>query len=133
MPHPASCLLCDQQAEDAQHILTTCVFARDFWFTILSRFGMQQHVPSIYTRSFSDWWRKSAKRAHKGKRKGFNSLVVLGAWMLWKHRNRCVFDGATPSMSELLRTFEDELHLWGMAGARSLTSLSAGLGHGLAG
>ncbi|TVU10898.1 hypothetical protein EJB05_44453, partial [Eragrostis curvula] len=130
MPHPASCLLCDQVAEDVQHILTTCVFAREFWFTILSRFGLQQHAPSLHARSFSD----CAKRVQKEKkRKGFNSLVVLSAWMLWKHRNGCVFDGATPSMPDLLRTFEDEHHLWCMAGARSLTSLSAGLGHGLVG
>ncbi|GJN31856.1 hypothetical protein PR202_gb20307 [Eleusine coracana subsp. coracana] len=58
---------------------------------------------------------------------------MLGAWMIWKHRNECVLEGATPSMSSLLRTFEDEHHLWCLARARKLNSLSAGQGHGLGG
>jgi hypothetical protein len=32
------------------------------------------------------------------KRKGLDSLLILGAWMIWKHRNRVVFDGVTPSV-----------------------------------
>jgi hypothetical protein len=27
---------------------------------------------------------------------GVNSLIILGAWVLWKHTNACVFDGITP-------------------------------------
>ena len=30
LPHPDKCLLCDQEEETIQHILTTCVFARQF-------------------------------------------------------------------------------------------------------
>jgi len=30
LPHPDRCLFCDQEPEDIQHMLTTCVFARDF-------------------------------------------------------------------------------------------------------
>ena len=33
--HPAHCPLCDQEDETAQHILTSCVFAWQFWFSIL--------------------------------------------------------------------------------------------------
>jgi hypothetical protein len=28
--------------------------------------------------SFAEWWRKVLKKVHKSKRKGFNSLVILG-------------------------------------------------------
>ena len=31
LSHPDKCLLCDQEEETVQHILTTCVFARQFW------------------------------------------------------------------------------------------------------
>lgn len=52
-----------------------------------------------------------------------NSLVILGAWTLWKHRNRCVFVGAAPSVARALLLTSEELHLWGMAGARGISYL----------
>ena len=57
-------------------------------------------------------------------KKGFNSLVALGAWIIWTHRNACVFEGATPSMSRALSVTSDERRLWEIAGARSLSSLT---------
>jgi len=36
LPHPDKCVLCDQEVETVQHILTSCLFARDFWFKILA-------------------------------------------------------------------------------------------------
>jgi hypothetical protein len=59
----------------------------------------------------------------KEKRKGLNSVVILGTWILWKHRNSCVFQGAQPSMEAILHEFHDERDLWGLAGARGLLSL----------
>ena len=32
--------------------------------------------------------------------KGVNSLVILGAWNMWNHRNWCVFDGAVPNINQ---------------------------------
>jgi hypothetical protein len=33
---------------------------------------------------------------------GFNSIILLGAWLLWKHRNRCVFDRIKPDVQHVL-------------------------------
>jgi hypothetical protein len=49
-------------------------------------------------------------------KKGLDSLLILGAWMVWKHRNRVVFDGATPDLT-LLRSVE-EMHKWQLASAK---------------
>ena len=57
-------------------------------------------------------------------KKGFSSLVALGAWIIWTHRNACVLDGATPSMSRALSVTSYERSLWEIAGARSLSSLT---------
>ncbi|CAN6371751.1 unnamed protein product [Urochloa humidicola] len=61
LPHPDHCLLCDQEPENIQHILTTCVLAREFWFRILGRFNWQACTPSRHEFSFAEWWRKSTK------------------------------------------------------------------------
>jgi hypothetical protein len=63
-------------------------------------------------------------------KKGFNSLVILGAWSIWKHRKRCVFDGLCPSVGVALQLARDEALVWSMAGAKGLSSLQymAGVG-----
>jgi hypothetical protein len=63
------------------------------------------------------------KKVHKTKRKGFNSLIILGAWCLWLLRNKAIFDGVNPSLSSVKSLFLDELSCWDMAGAKQLPSL----------
>jgi hypothetical protein len=53
-------------------------------------------------------------------RKGLNSLIILGVWILWNHCNRCVFDAAAPSMVESLILLGNERRIWMMAGERGL-------------
>ena len=126
LPHPDCCPLCDQEEETVQHLLTTCVFARQFWFSILQSLNLSQLVPRHTDNSFADWWKKSWKKLQKHLRKGFNSLVILGAWVIWKHRNACVFDGTTPNLQGALQSFKDECHLWQISGAKGLAALSQG-------
>ncbi|WVZ96855.1 hypothetical protein U9M48_042438 [Paspalum notatum var. saurae] len=40
LSHPERCLFCDQEEETVQYILTTCVFARQFWFSLLAPLGL---------------------------------------------------------------------------------------------
>jgi hypothetical protein len=58
--------------------------------------GRHEHV-------FVERWRKASKCVLKDSRKGFNTMVILGAWLLWKHFNACVFEGAPPCMHNLAR------------------------------
>ena len=58
-------------------------------------------------------------------RKGINSLIILGEWTLWTHRNKCVFDGAAPSVAGALAVAEDERRSWSLARARGLSLLVA--------
>ena len=44
--------------------------------------------------SFAVWWKKAERKLQKHLRKGFNSFCILGAWIIWKHRIACVFDGS---------------------------------------
>ena len=73
-----------------------------------------------------DWWKKSWRKIPKQHKKGFNSLITLGAWILWKHRNTCVFDGSAPNLQGALQEFKDERQLWLVAGAKGLAALGEG-------
>jgi hypothetical protein len=57
--------------------------------------------------------------------KGINSLIILGAWTLWKQRNRSVFDSFPPNMGAAISQFNQELERWVLAGARDLSLLTA--------
>jgi ABC-type nickel/cobalt efflux system permease component RcnA len=43
-------------------------------------------------------------------KKSFNLVVILGAWILWKHRNACVFQEAQSSTGNILQKFHDKQH-----------------------
>ena len=66
-----------------------------------------------------------SRRVADQAKKGLNSVVILVAWSLWNHRNRCVFYSLQPSLNGLLSTIRDELDLWELAGARGITNLLA--------
>jgi hypothetical protein len=85
------------------------------------------------TSSFSEWdclhslpslvkFLKSVNTAH---RKGLNSLIILGAWTKWKHRNDCVFNVKAPHLPTALGMAGDELCHWSMTGSKGLTMLTA--------
>jgi hypothetical protein len=58
-------------------------------------------------------------------REGFNSLVILGSWVVWKHRNQCLFHGASPSVAAVLQVAREEALLWTLTGVKGLSLLQA--------
>lgn len=112
-----------QKEETVQHLLASCVVARQVWFKLLHPINLGNLLPRQRERSFADWWRKVIKKVPKDLRKGVNSLIILGAWMIWKHRNACVFEGVAPSVNTIMRELKDELSLWCLAGAKKLLGL----------
>jgi hypothetical protein len=62
-------------------------------------------------------------RVNKEHRKGVNTLIILGAWIIWKHRNTCVFEGASPSINMIWSEPKDEHSLWCLAGTKKLQGL----------
>ena len=123
LPHPERCPLCDQAEETINHLLVSCVFSRQVWFNILQRVGLQDLSPQPEDISFDDWWAGMNSGIDGQARKGLNSLIILGAWSIWNHRNICVFDGIQPSLNRILAAVKDELHLWSLAGARGVSHL----------
>jgi hypothetical protein len=45
---------CGQSLESINNLLTSCVFAREFWFKLLERVGLQEFAPQPEVLSFED-------------------------------------------------------------------------------
>jgi hypothetical protein len=73
---------CDQDDETIQHLLVRCVFARQFWFALLQRFGLIGIAPEQSEKSLDDWWSRVGNMVTNTIREGLNTLLVLGAWTL---------------------------------------------------
>ncbi|RCV10375.1 hypothetical protein SETIT_2G107400v2 [Setaria italica] len=76
------------------------------------------HLNHLST-GFFDWWQQAGSTLDKGTKRGFNSLVMLGAWILWKERNDIVFNGASPRMKRVLLLAQEEVVLWKLVGAKA--------------
>jgi hypothetical protein len=119
------CPLCDQNPETINHLLTTCVFAREFWAGLFQPLGLLHLVPQPMDFVFKDWWCTSSSHVQEQLKKGFDYVVILGVWVLWKHWNSCVFNGAASSVPAALLVAREEALMWSMAGAKGLSLLQA--------
>jgi hypothetical protein len=108
------------------HLLVQCSFSREFWYLLLRKFGLHSLAPQPTANSFLGWWEVVGGAVLGLTKKGLNSLIILGAWTLWNHRNKCIFDGCNPSMSLSLRAADEERR-WEVAGAKGLAHLAAPL------
>jgi hypothetical protein len=126
LSHPEQCVLCDQEDETAQHILVGCAFAWEFWFHLFAVFNLQQLVPQRNERDSASWWRRASKRVAKEHHKGVNTLIILGAWTIWKHQNVSVFDKASQNVQTALSNLKLKVQLWSFAGVRGLSELGLG-------
>jgi len=125
LPHPEHCPFCDQEDETIQHLLCSCVFSLQFWHQLLRCFGLPDVAPQPSSVRFFDWWQQAGSTFNKDVGQGFNSLVMLGAWILWKERNDIVFNGVSPRLHRALLLAQDEADHWMLAGAKGLRGLVA--------
>jgi hypothetical protein len=125
MDHPERCPLYDQQDETINHLLASCMFARQVWAGLLQPVGLLELTPQPHDGLFEEWRRTVILRVPAQLKKGFNSLVVMGMWVIWKHRNSCVFNGVTPSVPAVLGMAREEALLWTMDGAKEFSMLQA--------
>ena len=77
--------------------------------------------------SFLEWWRRASEAVAGLTKMGLNSPFILGAWIIWNHRNRYVFDGKAPSVAAALAHAGDECQIWELAGAKGISFLTAPL------
>jgi hypothetical protein len=72
----------NQTQETVDHLLVSCIFARQMWFTMLQKFGLQVLAPDLDDEIFEGWWANASERVAGQVQKGLNSIIILGAWNL---------------------------------------------------
>jgi hypothetical protein len=120
LDHPEECPLCDQDDETIDHLL---VFAKQFWLNLLRQANLQDLARQLGTVFFLNWWRELTQLSTGLTRRGTNSLILLSAWILWKHQNHCIFDGMEPSLVSALAQADEERKMWKLAGAKEISFL----------
>jgi hypothetical protein len=86
--------------------------------------GLQALAPNPDENSLDDWWENVTSRVDGPIKKGLNSVIILVAWSLWNHLNRCVFDGALPNLDGVLSSIREELDFWDSLELEELTTSS---------
>jgi hypothetical protein len=94
---------------------------------MLRQIGLHFFAPQPTELNFDSWWHRIDVTTTGFNKKGLNSLVILGAWIIWNHRNRCVFDGDSPNLINALILPGEERRMWIMPGVRGLSYLMAHL------
>jgi len=92
---------------------------------ILRDLGLQTLAPQAVNLSFEELWAVASNKVAGQEQKGLNSIIILGAWSLWNHRNRCVFDGSSLSLTSVVATIKEEARQWSIAGTRGVSHLLA--------
>ena len=63
-------------------ILRLVWFSRVFWYNLLRKFGLHSLSPQQAETSFFGWWERSSAQVLSLEKKGLDSLIALGAWMI---------------------------------------------------
>lgn len=70
---------------------------------LLGQVNLQSFTPQVGEENVMQWWKSCSDQLQQIARKGFNSLIILGLWTIWNHKNRCVFDGLSPNLETAIR------------------------------
>jgi hypothetical protein len=76
---------------------------------LLQRVGLGAFAPQVSEITFQEWWCQVLSSVRTPNRRGLNSLIILGAWTLWRHHNDCVFNGAAPRLAMTLAMVGEQL------------------------
>jgi hypothetical protein len=85
--------------------------------------GLGAFEPQVSEISFQEWWCQVLSSVSTPNRKGLNSLIILGASTLWRHRNDCVFKGAAPCLATALVMAGEQLVTCNMVGEKGLATI----------
>lgn len=98
----ATCDVCGNDDETADHIISQCPFVKAFW----RRIGWDPNGIA----PVAELWKMTAPYAVPVVAK--NSPILLFCWQLWKHRHDVVFRTLPPNLNRLASTIKETACSW---------------------
>ena len=123
-PNCGLCQLCKREPETAAHIIFRSRYTVRIWTEIKTWMGLTS-VDITDWSSFdnvNDWWHQMIG-VNGNVRKGLASLVMLVSWEILNERNARVFRMVSSMPNVITSRIKVEVRLWGLAGAKRLSSL----------
>ena len=90
------------------------MFARTVWAPIGKALGKPEWTPSQHD-SLAEW-AVDKRGSNNVSTKDLRTIFALTWWEVWKYMNAIVFEGARPSVEQLLRSMCAEGSSWSTAG-----------------
>ena len=99
---PLSCPLCNQGAEDCDHLFFQCSLAQESWHSF--------DVARLNTTSAEAFW--SSVTVGFFRREADWRCIFAVLWAIWTHRNEVIFRGASPSGDAIIYAARGLIHSW---------------------
>jgi hypothetical protein len=113
----SACFTCLQEEDSVQHIMAACVYSRQVWFGCLQRLELNLDTPQV-AEPWQDWWLRVRAAFRTKERRGFDALVILVSWRLWRQRNARCFQNVNKqySVHGLIEQILEDWRQWHRAG-----------------
>ena len=103
------CPLCCDEEETINHILIHCSKAKVLWDLLFSLFGVNWVLPFLVRDTLLGWHAPLKDKKHS---KVWWAAPLCLFWMVWKERNRIVFENEVLSLQRLKNSFICNLLSW---------------------
>ena len=101
--------MCCVEEETINHIFVHCSKAKNLWDLVFSLFGVNWVLPFTVRDTLLSWYVSFKDKKY---RKVWRAVPLCLFWMVWKERNRIVFDNEVLSIQRLKNSFVCNLLSW---------------------
>jgi hypothetical protein len=115
------CYMCKKADESVDHLLLHCWVARQLWSFVFKCVGVEWVIPSQVPELLFGWWNWFGKRCSGV----WNLIPSCLMWIIWRERNKRIFEDQETPLAKLFELFFSTLYDWSMAWGLT-TSLSVG-------
>lgn len=112
------CLMCGEEQETINHILFKCPLARQVWALSLIPVPWEGFGDSIYA-NMNHLLQVSQNKVIQQQLRAVSPWII---WVLWKNRNKMLFEGTSEITKNIVEKAFDDCHEWILAQNRGVHS-----------